>query len=159
MFSRSIAENVSMGSEATLSSDEIRAACLTAAVDAEVRGFVMQYEEIIGERGIPLSGGQQQRLAIARALVRNARVLLLDDSFSSVDADTETHILSNLRTLIADRTVIVVSHRISALKVADRILVFEGGRITEEGSHDSLLTAGGFYARMAQYQQLEAVIR
>ncbi len=110
---------------------------------------------MIGERGITLSGGQKQRTAIARALMKDSPVVILDDSLSSVDARTESTIIDNLRSLKGAKTLIVVSHRISPLKGADRIYVMDEGKIVEQGSHAELVEKGGLYERLVRYQQME----
>ena len=110
---------------------------------------------VIGERGITLSGGQKQRTAIARAIVRNPEIMLLDDALSAVDTHTEERILRSLRELRRGRTVVIVSHRISSVKDADQIVVLDEGRIVERGAHEALLAAGGFYADLYRRQALE----
>ena len=110
---------------------------------------------MIGERGITLSGGQKQRAAIARALMKDSPVVILDDALSSVDARTESTIIDNLRSLKGSKTLIVVSHRISPLKGADRIYVMDDGKVVEQGSHEELASRGGLYERLVRYQQME----
>jgi ATP-binding cassette subfamily B multidrug efflux pump len=109
---------------------------------------------MLGERGVTLSGGQRQRTAIARALVREPRILILDDSLSAVDTETERKILDGLREVSAGRTVIVIAHRVSTLRHADQIVVLEAGRIVEQGTHEGLLEAGGHYAELERLQSL-----
>ena len=159
LFSATVAENIAMGSEQEVSRDRIVAAARLAAVDEDIARFPDGYDTLVGERGITLSGGQRQRVAIARALVRDSDLLVMDDALSSVDADTETAILTNLRTLRSSRTIVIVSHRVSALQLADRIAVMEDGTVVEVGSHKRLLRARGRYARLAELQQLEAALR
>ena len=159
LFSATVAENIAMGSEQEVSRDRIVAAARLAAVDEDIARFPDGYDTMVGERGITLSGGQRQRVAIARALVRDSDLLIMDDALSSVDSDTETAILTSLRTLRSSRTIVIVSHRVSALKLAERIAVMEGGTVVEVGSHKRLLRLRGRYARLAELQQLEAALR
>jgi len=159
LFSATVAENIAMGSEEEVSRDRIAAAARLAAVDQDITRFPEGYDTLVGERGITLSGGQRQRVAIARALVRDSDLLIMDDALSSVDSDTETAILTNLRGLRSSRTIVIVSHRVSALQLADRVAVMEGGTVVEAGSHKRLLRARGRYARLAELQQLEAALR
>lgn len=159
LFSASVAENIAMGSEEEVSRDRIVVAARLAAVDEDIARFPDGYDTLVGERGITLSGGQRQRVAIARALVRDSDLLIMDDALSSVDADTETAILTNLRALRSSRTIVIVSHRVSALQLADRVAVVEDGTVVEAGSHKRLLRARGRYARLAELQQLEAALR
>ena len=159
LFSATVAENIAMGSEQEVCRDRIAAAARLAAVDEDIVRFPDGYDTMVGERGITLSGGQRQRVAIARALVRDSDLLIMDDALSSVDSETETAILTSLRTLQASRTIVIVSHRVSALKLADRIAVMEGGTVVEVGSHKRLLRLRARYARLAELQQLEAALR
>ena len=159
LFSATVAENIAMGSEEEVSRERIAAAARLAAVDQDIARFPDGYDTLVGERGITLSGGQRQRVAIARALVRDSDLLIMDDALSSVDSDTETAILTNLRGLRSSRTIVIVSHRVSALQLADRVAVMEGGTVVEAGSHKRLLRARGRYARLAELQQLEAALR
>lgn len=160
LFSRTLAENIGMGArEAEADPEALRrrvvAAATTAGLDPDVATFADGYEQMLGERGITLSGGQKQRAAIARALLRECPVLVMDDSLSSVDAETEARIIANLRALASLRTVIAVSHRISPIRDANRIFVFDGGRLVEQGTHAELMGRGELYARLARLQQMQ----
>ncbi|MBM3262037.1 MAG: ABC transporter ATP-binding protein [candidate division Zixibacteria bacterium] len=154
LFSRTIAGNIAYGvPEAT--ADEIRKAAETARIDHDIAGFPNRYETKIGERGVTLSGGQKQRTAIARAVLSDPVVLILDDCLSNVDTYTEEEILQRMRVFMKDRTTLIVAHRISSIKHADRVLVLEHGRIVEQGDHGTLLANGGLYARMYEKQRLQ----
>jgi len=133
----------------------IEAAAAVARLDKDVADFPKGYETIVGERGITLSGGQKQRTALARAVVVDPRILILDDSLSAVDTYTEEEILSRLRTVMRQRTSIIVSHRISTVRDADRILVLDAGRIVERGTHDEFVRLNGLYAELHKKQLLE----
>jgi ATP-binding cassette, subfamily B, multidrug efflux pump len=135
--------------------NQIREAAEIASLDSDVEGFTNKYDTVVGERGITLSGGQKQRTAIARAVIRDPRILILDDSLSSVDTQTEERILSRLRGIMRGRTTILISHRTSTVQDADLIVVLRDGRITERGTHDELLARGGYYADLYQKQLLE----
>ncbi|MBI4628275.1 MAG: ATP-binding cassette domain-containing protein, partial [Candidatus Rokubacteria bacterium] len=113
---------------------------------------------VVGERGLTLSGGQRQRVALARALAGAPPILVLDDAFASVDAAKEEEIVANLRRVAAGRTVLLMTHRLRAAQVADRVVVLDGGRVVERGRHDELVRAGGLYARLWRIQQLEEEI-
>ena len=132
--------------------DRIWDAADSAALRDTVLNFPEQMETLVGERGVTLSGGQKQRATLARGLIRNAPVLILDDCFSAVDTETEEHILSRLKLLRAGLTTILVSHRVSTLRHTDRILVLEEGQLVESGSHEALLAAGGVYAELERLQ-------
>ncbi len=135
--------------------ERVRAAAEVASLDSDVQEFPAKYDTMVGERGITLSGGQKQRTALARAIVRDPRILILDDSLSSVDTQTEERILSRLRGIMRGRTTILIAHRTSTVRDADQIVVLRDGRITERGTHDELLARGGYYADLYQKQLLE----
>jgi ATP-binding cassette subfamily B protein len=154
LFSASIAENIAFGVE-NAAQDEIRRAAELAGLAADIESFPNGYQTMVGERGITLSGGQKQRTAIARALLRDPRILVLDDALSSVDTLTEERILNGLASVMRGRTVILISHRVSTVRGADSIIVLEKGRIVEQGTHAELVVAGGYYADLSQKQMLE----
>jgi ATP-binding cassette, subfamily B, multidrug efflux pump len=157
LFSESIAENIRFG-RADASRDDVSEAADLAGLSGDVTTFPNGIETMIGERGITLSGGQKQRTAIARALVRDPMILILDDSLSAVDTATEERILTALRGVRKGRTVLVVSHRVSSVKDADHIVVLDDGKIVERGTHESLLSHDGYYADLYRRQTLEAEI-
>jgi ATP-binding cassette subfamily B protein len=132
--------------------EEIEEAARSAAIDAEIRAFPHGYATLLGERGITLSGGQKQRVAIARTLLKNPRLLILDDSTSSVDAETEALIRSALDRLLVGRTTLVIAHRVQSLMSADMILVFDKGRIVQRGTHSSLVNESGPYRQIFDLQ-------
>ena len=154
LFSDRIRENIAFGVESA-SNEEIRDAADAANIAVDIEGFPDGYETMVGERGITLSGGQKQRTAIARALIRNPRILILDDALSSVDTQTEDKILNHLRDVMKGRTTIFISHRVSTVRNADRIAVLHGGRIVELGTHGELLALNGYYSDLYNKQLLE----
>jgi ATP-binding cassette subfamily B multidrug efflux pump len=154
LFSDTIRENIAFGKE-NANDEEVRTAAEGANIAADVESFPEQYKTMVGERGITLSGGQKQRTAIARAMIRNPRILVLDDALSSVDTHTEDKILNHLREVMQGRTTIFISHRVSTVRNADRIAVLHQGRIVELGTHDELLARNGYYTDLYNKQLLE----
>jgi ATP-binding cassette subfamily B protein len=153
LFSDTLSENIRFGRADAPCEDVLRAAH-RAQLDDDLAGFQQGIETRVGERGVTLSGGQRQRAALARALLKDPPVLLLDDPLSSVDKSTEEALLRTLRDVAAGRTVIIVAHRVSTVRTADRIVVLDAGRIAETGTHDELIAAGGLYAELARRQAL-----
>lgn len=147
LFSDTIKNNIKFGKE-DATDDEIEAVAKSAVVHDNIIGFSKQYDTILGERGITLSGGQKQRVSIARAIIKNPKILLFDDCLSAVDTETEEAILNNLEEICRDKTTIIVSHRVSSAKNADRIIILDEGRIIEQGSHNQLLNQEGYYAAL-----------
>ncbi len=154
LFSATLAENIAFGVEGA-TREEIRRAAEMAGLAADIETFPNGLDTVVGERGITLSGGQKQRTAIARALVRSPRVLILDDALSSVDTLTEERILNYLAGVMKGRTVILISHRVSTVRQADSIVALENGRIAQQGTHEELIAAGGYYADLSRRQMLE----
>ena len=154
LFSETIRENIAFGVEEA-TEQEVNSAAEAANIAVDIQGFPLQYETLVGERGITLSGGQKQRTAIARALIRDPRILILDDALSSVDTYTEERILNHLREVMQGRTTIFISHRVSTVRNADRIAVLHQGEIVELGTHDQLLSLNGYYADLYNKQLLE----
>ena len=157
LFSDTLADNVAFGVP-RVKDDEpgrIEAAAAVAQLDKDIRDFPQGYATMVGERGITLSGGQKQRTAIARAIVTDPRILILDDALSAVDTYTEEEILSRLRAVMKTRTAIIISHRISTVRDADQIVVLDAGRVVEKGRHDELIRHGGDYAALYKKQLLE----
>jgi ATP-binding cassette subfamily B multidrug efflux pump len=155
LFSASVADNIALARPAA-TREEVVAVAKLAAVHDDILRLPRGYDTPVGERGVTLSGGQRQRVAIARALLTGAPLLLLDDALSAVDTDTEARILGHLRQARVGRTVIIASHRLSAVADADHTVVLRDGRIVEQGAHAELVAAGGWYARQWRYQQLQA---
>jgi ATP-binding cassette subfamily B protein len=154
LFSERIRENIALGVESA-TDRQIHEAAAAANIAQDIEDFPEQYQTMVGERGITLSGGQKQRTAIARALIRNPRILILDDALSSVDTHTEDKILNHLREVMHGRTTIFISHRVSTVRNADRIAVLHEGRIVESGTHDELLALNGHYSDLYNKQLLE----
>jgi len=145
LFSDTIKNNIKFGKE-NATDEEVFNAAKTAVVHDNIINFNKQYETILGERGITLSGGQKQRVSIARAVIKNPEILLFDDCLSAVDTETEEQILNNLLKISKDKTTIIVSHRVSSAKNADKIIILEEGKIIQEGSHNQLINQEGYYA-------------
>jgi ATP-binding cassette subfamily B multidrug efflux pump len=154
LFSATLAENIAFGVDGA-THETIRRAAEMAGLAADIEGFPMGLDTVVGERGITLSGGQKQRTAIARALLRDPRILILDDALSSVDTLTEERILNHLAGIMKGRTVILISHRVSTVREADSIVALENGRIAQQGTHAELIEAGGYYADLSHRQMLE----
>ena len=154
LFSKTIGENIAFGVEAA-SPAQVREAADIAGIAAEIEDFPQGYDTLLGERGITVSGGQKQRIALARAVIRDPKILVLDDALSSVDTDTEDRILRRLREFMHGRTTILISHRCSTVRHADQIAVLRRGRVVELGTHEELLERNGYYADLYQKQLLE----
>jgi ATP-binding cassette, subfamily B, multidrug efflux pump len=154
LFGETIRENIAFGVESATDA-QIQRAAEISNIDADVQGFPNKYETMVGERGITLSGGQKQRTAISRAVIRDPKILILDDALSSVDTFTEEQILRELKTVMRNRTSILISHRVSTVKDADEIIVLDHGQIVERGTHAELLDRDGYYAELHRRQLLE----
>jgi ATP-binding cassette subfamily B multidrug efflux pump len=154
LFSDTLRENIAFG-VTDADEEHIFEAAEIASLSGEIQSFPHTYETMVGERGITLSGGQKQRTSLARAIMRQPKILILDDALSSVDTDTEEKILRRLREVMRRRTAILISHRVSTVKNADQIIVLRDGRIIERGTHDELLALGGYYSDLNQKQMLE----
>jgi ATP-binding cassette subfamily B protein len=152
LYARSLNDNIAF--REGIEPSQVRQAAQEAALHSTVEGFEHGYETVIGERGITLSGGQRQRCAIARALVINAPILILDDALSAVDTETEEEILKNLGKRKGKATTIIITHRLSSVSLADRIVVLEHGRIVQIGSHAELVSVPGVYQRIWNIQNL-----
>jgi ATP-binding cassette subfamily B protein len=155
LFSATIASNIRFARPGA-SDEDVQEAAGVAAVREEIEAFPNQWETVVGERGITLSGGQRQRIAIARALLRDPEILILDDALSAVDTRTEDRILANLTQARAGKTTIIISNRVSALWRADKIIIMEDGKIAQEGTHESLISQDGLYRDIYTLQQIEA---
>jgi ATP-binding cassette subfamily B protein len=156
LFTASVAENIAYArADATL--EEIEKAARLAQADGFIRELPDGYETRVGERGLTLSGGQRQRVAIARALLADPRILILDDATSSVDATTEAAIKTGLREAMAGRTTFIIAHRLSTVALADEIVVLDGGRIVDRGTHEQLMEGCGFYREIAEHGLADSV--
>jgi ATP-binding cassette subfamily B protein len=147
LFSDSIKNNIMFGKE-NATDEEVKSAAKSAVVHDNIMGFNKQYETVLGERGITLSGGQKQRVSIARAIIKNPPILLFDDCLSAVDTQTEEAILNNLDEICKDKTTIIVSHRVSSAKNADKIIIIDNGQIVQQGSHNQLINQEGYYSAL-----------
>ncbi|MBQ2750008.1 MAG: ATP-binding cassette domain-containing protein, partial [Clostridia bacterium] len=160
LFDTTIEENIAYGLPSA-THEEIVAAAVAASADSFIRELPQGYQTLIGERGVRLSGGQKQRISIARAILRDAPILIMDEATAAVDVETEAEIQKAVNHLSGGRTIIVIAHRLSTVKKADQILVLENGRIVERGRHEDLVTVGGLYERLClvQLQANEDAIR
>ena len=147
LFSDSIKNNIKFGKE-NATDEEVVSAAKSAEVHNNIIGFNKQYDTVLGERGITLSGGQKQRVSIARAIIKNPKILLFDDCLSAIDTETEEAILNNLQEICKNKTSIIVSHRVSSAKNADKIIILDEGKIIEQGSHNQLINEDGYYAAL-----------
>jgi ATP-binding cassette subfamily B protein len=154
LFSESIRDNLTVGRPGA-SDSEIERAVDVAQLTDTIRSLPDGYDTLLGERGVNLSGGQKQRLTIARAVLRDPRILILDDALSSVDTHTEEEILHQLKQVMTRRTSVIISHRVSTVRHADQIVVLDNGRVVERGTHDELAARAGLYAEMYERQLLE----
>ncbi len=154
LFSDSIRDNIAFGAQ-DATDEDVRRAAEAANIADDIEGFPQGYRTLVGERGITLSGGQKQRTAIARAIIRNPRILVLDDALASVDTQTEDRILNHLREIMQGRTTIFISHRVSTVRNADRIAVLHDGEVVEYGTHDELIAQNGYYTELHNKQMLE----
>ena len=152
LFSDTVENNILFGLEKA-SADSVEKAAKQASVHDEISGFPLQFQTMIGERGVTLSGGQKQRISIARALVKEHGLVIFDDCLSAVDAKTENEIISSLYEYLENKTAIIITHRIFSLFHFDKIVVMEDGEIVEEGSHENLLNRDGYYAELYNRQQ------
>jgi ATP-binding cassette subfamily B protein len=157
LFSESIEDNIKFGKE-DATEEEIIAAAKNADVHKNIIDFPNGYKTILGERGVTLSGGQKQRVSIARAIIKNPKILIFDDCLSAVDTETEEKILSNLERISKNITTFIISHRVSSAKNADKIIVLDDGKITQQGTHNQLITQEGYYKDLYDQQLLEKEI-
>lgn len=154
LFSDTIKNNIKFGKE-NATDEEVHDAAKAAVVHHNIMNFKLQYETILGERGITLSGGQKQRVSIARAIIKESKILLFDDCLSAVDTETEETILNNLLKISKNKTTIIVSHRVSSARNADKIIILEDGKILQQGSHNQLVNQEGYYRELYTKQLSE----
>jgi subfamily B ATP-binding cassette protein HlyB/CyaB len=151
LFSGTVRENIAL-TDPGMPMDRVVQAAKLAGAHEFILGLPEGYDAMIGERGNSLSGGQRQRIAIARALINDPRILIFDEATSALDYESERIIQDNMRAIAKNRTVLIIAHRLSTVRMADRIITVEGGRVVEDGTHDELLGRGGRYAKLHQYQ-------
>ena len=154
LFSDTIANNIGF-SKSEINMDDVRRASIASDVDENIMDFNDQYETVLGERGVTVSGGQKQRISIARALMKNSEILILDDSVSAVDTKTEETIINNLKELRKDKTTILIAHRITTVKKLDKIIVMDDGKVVGYGTHEELEKTCALYQNMVYLQRLE----
>ena len=154
LFSESIFKNIQFGNPNATES-EVKKAAKLSEIDSEIAKFENGYQTILGERGVTLSGGQVQRVSIARSFVKDSALYLFDDCFSSLDTDTEERLIKNLKNNFKNKSVIIVSHRVSCVKHADKIIVLEKGKIIQEGTHKNLIKIDGYYKELYNKQNSE----
>ena len=152
LFSMTIKENITYSTNRKVKQKEINEIARMAAIHDTIKSFTKGYNTIVGEKGVTLSGGQKQRIAIARTLLKDPKILILDDSTSSVDAETEQIMQKALRKLMRSRTTFIIAHRVQSLMIADLILVFKKGRIIQRGTHNELINVPGFYKNIFKMQ-------
>jgi ATP-binding cassette subfamily B protein len=154
LFSTTITENIAFGVD-NYTMEQVEQAARIAQLYDDVMDFPDKFNTIVGERGVSLSGGQKQRVSIARAIMKDPKILILDDSLSAVDTDTEERILKGLSKVRKNRTTIIIAHRISAVKDADQIIALDDGRIVQRGTHEQLIQQDGLYKELYEMQKLE----
>ena len=157
LFSDTIENNIKFGKE-DATEEEIIEAAKNAVIHENIIDLKQGYKTILGERGVTLSGGQKQRSSIARAIIKNPKILIFDDCLSAVDTETEERILSNLERVSSDKTTIIISHRVSSAKNADKIIVLDNGKIIQQGVHNQLVKQEGYYKELYEQQLLEKEI-
>jgi ATP-binding cassette subfamily B protein len=159
LFSRSIADNIAFGAPGATSREQIEQAAREAQAHEFIMSFPDGYDTVVGERGVTLSGGQRQRIAIARAFLTNPRILILDDSTSAIDSATEDHIQRAMRHILKGRTTLLITHRLSQIRWADRVLVLRNGELVAQGTHDELMRTSDSYRRIfARYEKDEVEV-
>ena len=157
LFSDTIENNIKFGKE-DAQKEEIIEAAKNAVVHSNIIEFANGYKTILGERGVTLSGGQKQRVSIARAIIKDPKILIFDDCLSAVDTETEEKILSNLKKVSKNKTTFIISHRVSSAKNADKIIILDNGEITQQGTHNQLINIEGYYKELYEQQLLEKEI-